>query len=62
MLRARRLLFQNSVRHLRLVDGETAKRLLHLYRKHKMIPATSCIVTEDLAPNLPFQLNKYEKT
>jgi len=33
-----------------------------LYRMHKMIPATSYIVTEDLTPNLPFQLNRYKKT
>jgi hypothetical protein len=37
-------------------------RLLYLHRTHKMVPATSCIVTEDLAPNLPFQLSRYKKT
>jgi hypothetical protein len=32
------------------------------YRVKLQIPATSCIVTEDLVPNLPFQPNKYKKT
>ena len=56
-----RLLFQNSVHHLRLLNGGTAIRSLYLYRRHKTIPAISYIVTEDLAPNLPFQLSRYKK-